>query len=60
MRASHFIELYKGKRGWYVRILSRNGKIVADGGEAYSSYSNAKRAAIRLKENLHTAFIKEK
>ena len=52
MRTTHTIELYKGKRGWYIRIVARNGKIVADGGEAYANYSNALRAATRLRANL--------
>ncbi len=52
MKASHLIELYKGKKGWYIRIIARNGKIVADGGEAYYNYTNAKRAAERLRANL--------
>lgn len=40
------IEAAQGKDGqWYIRIRNkRNRKIVADGGEAYSSKSNAKRA----------------
>ena len=52
MIATHTIELYKGKKGWYIRIIARNGKIVADGGEAYANYSNALRAATRLRDNL--------
>lgn len=33
----HKLQIYKGKKGWwYIRIVARNGKIVADGGEAYS------------------------
>ena len=60
MRSTHLIELYKGKRGWYIRILARNGKIVADGGEAYANYSNALRAAHRLRDNLILSEIVKK
>lgn len=60
MRAAHTIELYKGKKGWYIRIIARNGKIVADGGEAYASYSNALRASQRLRANLLFAEIIKK
>lgn len=43
------LQVYKGKRkGWYLRIIARNGKVVMDGGEAYSSKSNAQRAAERF------------
>lgn len=57
---THIIELYKGKKGWYIRIIARNGKIVADGGEAYSSYGNAMRAANRLRANLLFSEIRKK
>jgi len=60
MKSTHLIELYKGKKGWYIRILARNGKIVADGGEAYANYSNAKRAAHRLRDNLILSEIVKK
>lgn len=52
------LQIYKGKRGgWYIRIIARNGKIVADGGEPYSSKSNATRAANRLKLSILYATI---
>lgn len=55
---THKIQIYKGKKGgWYIRIIARNGKIVADGGEAYANSSNAKRAAKRLTTSLITAKI---
>lgn len=60
MKSTHLIELYKGKRGWYIRILARNGKIVADGGEPYANYSNALRAANRLRDNLILSEIVKK
>jgi uncharacterized protein YegP (UPF0339 family) len=41
---THKIQIYKGKKGgWYIRIIARNGKIVADGGEPYANSGNAKR-----------------
>ena len=54
---THKIQIYKGKKGWYIRIVARNGKIVADGGEAYSSKSNCLRAAKRLRTAVALANI---
>lgn len=55
---THKIQIYKGKKGgWYIRIVARNGKIVADGGEPYANSSNAKRAAKRLQTSITTAKI---
>lgn len=53
----HVIEYYKGKRGYYIRIKAKNGKIVADGGEPYSNISNVRRAALRLQKSISTAKI---
>lgn len=50
------IEIFPGtkRRGpgfngpaWFWRLKAPNGKVVADGAEAYTSESNAKRAAVR-------------
>ena len=38
------VQYYPGGDGWYVRVVSSNGKIVLDS-EAYSRKWNAKRAA---------------
>ena len=54
------IQYYKGKKGWCIRIIAKNGKIVADGGEPYSSVSNVKRACKRLQEAITTAKIEKK
>lgn len=55
---THTIQIYKGKKGgWYIRIVARNGKIVADGGEAYASKGNAIRAGKRLSANIASAKI---
>lgn len=54
----HKLQIYKGKKGgWYIRIIARNGKIVADGGEPYASKTNAMRAAKRLTASIATAQI---
>lgn len=43
------IEVYKDRRAeWRWRARARNGRIVADGGEGYSTLSNARRAARRI------------
>ena len=35
-------EVYKGKNGsWYWRLLSRNGRIIADGGQGYTRKEGA-------------------
>jgi uncharacterized protein YegP (UPF0339 family) len=54
------IQYYKGKRGWCIRIIAKNGKIVADGGESYSSKSNVVRACKRLQEAIPSAKIEMK
>lgn len=54
---THKIQIYKGKKGWYIRIVARNGKIVADGGEPYISKSNCIRAAKRLRTAVALANI---
>ena len=49
MKVAYTMQIYKGKRGgWYLRIVARNGKIVMDGGEAYKTAYNARRAAARF------------
>lgn len=37
-------ELYEGKDGWRWRLVAKNGRIVADSGEAYHGQGNARRA----------------
>ncbi len=56
---THTIELYQGKNGYYLRVRAKNGKIVLDGGEAYSTKTNCKRAAHRLLNTLKSATLKE-
>jgi uncharacterized protein YegP (UPF0339 family) len=47
------IEVFEGKRGgFFWRARDRNGKIVADGAEPYSTASNARRAARRIGRSL--------
>jgi uncharacterized protein YegP (UPF0339 family) len=44
------LHVFEDKRGdWRWRIVHRNGQVVADSGEGYSTRSNAIRAARRLK-----------
>jgi uncharacterized protein YegP (UPF0339 family) len=57
---SYKIQYYKGKKGWCIRIIAKNGKIVADGGEAYATSGNVLRACRRLRESLSTATIEKK
>lgn len=60
---SYKLEIYKGKKGgWYLRIVARNKKIVMDGGEAYTTKSNARRAAARFAyafaaDNVHIVIL---
>lgn len=51
MKNNYIIELFNPrKRSWYWRLKSsRNGKIVADGSEAYTTKSSVVRAVKRLK-----------
>lgn len=43
-------EIYDAKDGWRWRLRAGNGRIVADGAEAYDSKSNVKRAIHDLLE----------
>ena len=42
------ITLYQAADGWRWRMKARNGRIVADSGEAYASRANCLSAARRL------------
>lgn len=42
---------------WRWRLVAANGKIVADSGEAYSSFSAVREAAQRVKDNAGSATI---
>lgn len=55
--AKHIIEYYKGKKGFYIRVKASNGKIVCDGGEAYSTIGNVRRACKRLIIGISNAVI---
>lgn len=41
-------ELLSARRHWRWRLKAINGRIIADGGEAYSSQGNATKACRRL------------
>ena len=43
-------EIYRAPDGWRGRLKSPNGRIIADGSEAYASRSGAVRAVARLKQ----------
>ena len=52
---NHIIERKSGRWRW--RFIAANGKIMADGGEAYASASNARRAIKRFADiSLESAF----
>jgi uncharacterized protein YegP (UPF0339 family) len=46
------LTIYQSSDGWRWRLKAANGRIVADGGEAYKSRANAIRAARRLQTAL--------
>ena len=50
MKPTHTLIIYKARDGWRWRLVARNGRTVADSGEAYSRKADAKRAAWRLHE----------
>lgn len=59
MSFSYKMKPYRGKDGqWYIRTKSRNGKIVMDAGEGYSSKSNAIRACLRFLKGFVTGKVK--
>ena len=46
-------EIFEGRnKKWYWRLIAANGKIVADGGQGYSTSQNTRRAVIKLKTML--------
>lgn len=51
------IELYRAVDGWRWRLMSLNGKIVAESGEAYCHRHNALRGVHRAMKLLLTAEI---
>ena len=53
-----YFEIYKGSTEWYWRLVSANGRIVADGSEGYSSKENAVRAANRVRKMLQTVTVR--
>lgn len=42
------IELYQAADGWRWRMIARNGRIIADSGEAYTRKASARAAVGRL------------
>ena len=45
---NHKAEIYKAADGWRWRLRAHNGKVVADGSEAYASKGNARRGFERV------------
>jgi len=47
-------EIYQGNLmgDWFWRLRAANGRIIADGAEAYSTKANARRAVWRLRDTL--------
>lgn len=45
-------QYYEAPDGWRWRLVSPNGKIIADSGEAYSSEQNLRRACWNLNEQI--------
>lgn len=45
-------DYYEASDGWRWRLKARNGRIVADGGEAYSTEGKVRRAIYNLNESI--------
>lgn len=45
---THRLTVYRSPDGWRWRLQAKNGKIVADSGEAYARKRNAEKAALAL------------
>lgn len=46
-------EVFKSKnQKWHWRLVAQNGRIIADGGQGYSTRQNARRAVSNLQDNL--------
>lgn len=52
-------EIYPSKDGFRWRLVAKNGKIVADSGEAYVSKGNAHRAVKVVRKDIGSADIVE-
>ena len=49
---------YKDRRGkWRWRLVARNNRIIANGGEPYASLSNARRAFDSLRASVSTSIF---
>lgn len=47
---AHVFDVYKAKDGWRWRLWSRNGRIVANGGEKFTSKAAAAMACCRIQD----------
>ncbi len=50
--------IYEAKDGWRWRLRAENGRIVADGGEAFDSQGNAQRSIANIKFWLGTVDVR--
>jgi uncharacterized protein YegP (UPF0339 family) len=58
-RRSGVISFYKAKDGWRWRLVVRNGRIVAESGEAYVRRYECRQAALRLAGVVARAEVEE-
>ena len=56
MKQARF-EVYKAKDGWRWALKAKNGRIVADSGEAYTRKDSALEAVRVIKENAASATV---
>lgn len=57
MKPTHILSIYKARDGYRWRLVARNGRLIADSGEAYSRKADAKRAVWRLHEAVMNARV---
>lgn len=50
-------EIYHGKDGWRWRLVAKNGRYVADSGEAYKTEGNTRRALKAFRKGCDTAEV---
>jgi uncharacterized protein YegP (UPF0339 family) len=49
------LNVYKGGDGdWYWRLVSRNGRVLADGAEGYTRKASAERAAASFRNSMQS------
>lgn len=54
------IRFWQGASGlWYITVVAKNGEVVLDGAQGYSTKANAKRAAKRIQSLVADAVISD-